>query len=194
MKRPGDLSQRYKLKERLHCKSFRWYLDHVYKGKKFIYDRNVTAYGSFENPASGLCLDILNRDEEHSSPLGLYSCSPREESSYTNQVFSLMHNGEIRREETCATRTSSRVKSSSQTVQMSKCIEVDLASDETMAKTKRDKKRQTWIHSGPREWIKNVGTNECLSTKGASSGDDVFITKCDSDDPHQKWIAQNYVE
>ena len=156
---------------------------------------NVTAFGSFQNPATGLCLDILNRDEERSSPLGLYSCSAREESSYTNQVFSLMKTGEIRREETCATIKIRKSGSETrQVVEMSKCIEVELASDDAMSRTKRDKKRQVWIHSGPGEWLKNSGTKECLSTKGATSGDDVHIEKCDSKDPNQRWIAQKYVK
>lgn len=194
-KRPGDLSQRFKLKEQLSCKSFHWYLNHVFKGKKFIYDRNVTAYGYFENPASGLCLDILNRDEEKSNPLGLYSCTTRDEESYTNQVFSLMRSGEIRREETCASikQRKSATNRSYGVVQMAKCIDVDLASEENLIRTKREKKRQQWTHLGPDEWIKNVGTKECLSTKGAASGDDVVLSKCDSEDPNQKWIAQKYV-
>lgn len=193
-KRPGDLSQRYKLKEQLKCKSFSWYLEHVFKNKKFIYDRNVSAYGSFQNPATGLCLDILNRDEERSSPLGLYSCSDRDESSYTNQVFSLMKTGEIRREETCATIKQRKSGGSHQVVEMSKCIEVDLAAEATIARTRRDKNKQTWIHSAPGEWIKNAGTKYCLSTKGAVSGDDVLTQKCDSDDPNQFWVAQKYVK
>lgn len=193
-KRPGDLSQRYKLKEQLKCKSFSWYLEHVFKNKKFIYDRNVTAFGYFRNPVTGLCLDILNKDEERSNPLGLYSCGEREESSYTNQVFSLMKSGELRREETCATIRQRKIGSGShQVVEISKCVEVELASQESLSRAKKDKKRQSWIHSGPGEWIKNIGTKDCLTTKGAQSGDDISISKCDSKDPHQRWIAQKYV-
>ena len=58
-KKAGDLRARFKLKRELGCKSFHWYLEHVFKGRKFIYDRKVTGYGTFSNPASKLCLDIL---------------------------------------------------------------------------------------------------------------------------------------
>lgn len=100
-KRAGDLSSRFKLKQQLHCKSFKWYLDEIYKGSKFIYDQNAKAYGFVRNPISNLCFDILNRNEEKTSPLGLFTCAPRPETMYTNQVFTFTKTGEIRREETC---------------------------------------------------------------------------------------------
>lgn len=58
-KKAGDLRSRFKLKHKLKCKSFRWYLDHIFKGNKFIYDQKVKAFGTVMNIASNLCLDIL---------------------------------------------------------------------------------------------------------------------------------------
>jgi polypeptide N-acetylgalactosaminyltransferase len=58
-KKAGDLRSRFKLKQNLKCKSFRWYLDNIFKGNKFVYDQKVTAYGTIMNIASNLCLDIL---------------------------------------------------------------------------------------------------------------------------------------
>ena len=60
-KKPGNLIPRFKLKQRLSCKSFQWYLDKVFKGRKFIYDQRVKGFGTIANTATNLCLDILVR-------------------------------------------------------------------------------------------------------------------------------------
>lgn len=40
----GDVTHRRVLREKLRCKSFRWYLDNVYR-EKFVPVRDVSAYG-----------------------------------------------------------------------------------------------------------------------------------------------------
>jgi len=44
LKDAGDLTERKELRERLGCKSFKWYLDNVIP-EKFIPDEGVKAYG-----------------------------------------------------------------------------------------------------------------------------------------------------
>ena len=70
-----------------------------------------------------------NRDEEKTQPLGVYTCAPRTEKSFTNQVFSLTTDGQIRREETCVA-VSDEVKDQ---VDMTKCLEIENVDPERLA-------------------------------------------------------------
>ncbi|KAK5972274.1 hypothetical protein GCK32_003863, partial [Trichostrongylus colubriformis] len=93
----GDLTERKLLRERLQCKSFKWYLDNVIP-EKFIPDENVYAYGHVRTER-GLCLDTLQRLENKGPvTLGVYSC---QEGGSSAEMFSLSKQHELRREATC---------------------------------------------------------------------------------------------
>lgn len=182
----GDLSKRIQLKKDLKCKSFRWYLENIFRGQKYIYDKNVTAYGFVRNPKSNLCLDILNRNEEKTEPLGVFSCSPRGEDSWTNQVFSLTKSGELRREETCAIANLSSGK-----VEMGKCIDLDIVKQKKKKVAYLRKKKQLWIHEKGGQII-NMATKECMTAKKLESMDDIKLEPCDKNDLSQIWWFQTY--
>jgi polypeptide N-acetylgalactosaminyltransferase len=200
-KKPGDLKSRFKLKKSLGCKSFQWYLDNIFKGKKFIYDKNVRGYGFIKNEASNLCLDILNHDEEKTTSLGVFSCADRAENMYTNQVFSYTLNKEIRREETCASMFSNNSEENEDdqyapkelSVVMTKCTDPDLTGEVNRRPALKTKKKQQWMHSKEGDVIRNTyDPHYCLTTKNIKSGDDVKVAPCDLRDVHQQWTMQTY--
>ena len=59
----GDLSERHAIKDRLGCKSFRWFLETVYP-HKFIMDEQSIAWGRLRAGSGNnkVCIDHLQRD------------------------------------------------------------------------------------------------------------------------------------
>lgn len=88
----GDLTHRKQLRQKLRCKSFKWYLDNVYP-EKFIPDENVFGYGQVKTDFE-MCLDDLQLPEDKVGPLGLYQCH---QFFAVSQYFSLSRNGELRK-------------------------------------------------------------------------------------------------
>lgn len=93
----GDLSEQKALRERLQCKSFKWFLDNVAFDifANFPLHEPSYAYGGIRNLGmKHLCVDTLSKDGY--SPLGLYSCSRNISISQYTQSFSLTLTKDIR--------------------------------------------------------------------------------------------------
>ncbi|VDI28998.1 polypeptide N-acetylgalactosaminyltransferase [Mytilus galloprovincialis] len=65
----GDLSERFKLKEKLQCKNFTWFITNVWQ-ELSIFDHNVFAWGSARNLQNNQCLD--NHSYLFQAPEALY--------------------------------------------------------------------------------------------------------------------------
>ncbi|XP_059168210.1 probable N-acetylgalactosaminyltransferase 9 isoform X1 [Physella acuta] len=165
----GDISERKALRERLKCKSFKWYLDNVYP-EKFIPDENVQAWGMVRNPESSLCLDTLQKDEKSVFDIGMFFC---QNGGSASQVFSLTHEGQLRREEACLEASGS----SGSHVSLMPC---------------HGSSSQQWIHDKSKNTVIHKSSNKCLDTGGNKSGELVVINTCD-DRLSQKWTMQHYL-
>ncbi|XP_014224842.1 polypeptide N-acetylgalactosaminyltransferase 1-like [Trichogramma pretiosum] len=168
----GDTKDRVKLRERLKCKSFKWYLDNIYP-EKFIPDENVQAFGKVKVQSKNLCLDNLQRDEEKPYNLGVYECHAE---LFPSQYFSMSKNGELRREDTCATVVEHAKLKDVFKVNMKACDEID------------DDKEWTLTEDGK---IIHLRTGLCLDASGLNSKDDVLASTC-SDSSAQFWSFEFY--
>eukprot|EP01055_Gregarina_sp_Pseudo9_P003182 Gregarina_sp_Pseudo_9__3181@NODE_336_length_3123_cov_19_521401_g316_i0_p1_GENE_NODE_336_length_3123_cov_19_521401_g316_i0NODE_336_length_3123_cov_19_521401_g316_i0_p1_ORF_typecomplete_len675_score202_21Glyco_tranf_2_3/PF13641_6/1_4e16Glycos_transf_2/PF00535_26/2_4e14Glyco_transf_7C/PF02709_14/1_5e10Ricin_B_lectin/PF00652_22/5e03Ricin_B_lectin/PF00652_22/7e05Ricin_B_lectin/PF00652_22/39GlcNAc/PF11397_8/8_3e05Glyco_tranf_2_2/PF10111_9/0_00012PepSY_TM_like_2/PF16357_5/0_023_NODE_336_length_3123_cov len=67
----GPLRDVKALRDKLHCKSFKWYLQHVFP-EMHVPNLEGAIKGSLSNPASNQCLDTLQNIR--SGPVGPYGC------------------------------------------------------------------------------------------------------------------------
>ncbi|CAF0728997.1 unnamed protein product [Didymodactylos carnosus] len=91
----GDVSDRLKIRERLQCKPFKWYLDNVYP-EQFIPGESLF-FGEIRNRGNKeVCLDSQEVEESDKPVIG-YPCHGQA----GNQFFLMSKINEIRREEKC---------------------------------------------------------------------------------------------
>nr|XP_055044391.1 polypeptide N-acetylgalactosaminyltransferase 6-like [Misgurnus anguillicaudatus] len=86
----GDISERLKLKEHLHCKNFSWYLENIYS-EAFVPDLNPVMFGSLKNIATSSCLDIGEKNPGGKSVI-LFLCH----NMGINQYFEYTSHQELR--------------------------------------------------------------------------------------------------
>uniref|UniRef100_A0A6P7FEL8 Polypeptide N-acetylgalactosaminyltransferase n=1 Tax=Diabrotica virgifera virgifera TaxID=50390 RepID=A0A6P7FEL8_DIAVI len=156
----GDLTHRKQLRQKLRCKSFKWYLDNVYP-EKYIPDENAYAYGQVHTEFD-MCLDDLQLSEDKVGPLGLYQCHSF---MALSQFFSMSSKGELRKENVCA--------------------EVFNERDVHLTLCHGHKREQYWqlFKNGT---IYSPTVNKCLSSEGVDNGRGVKVEDC-KESVFQKW-------
>merc|ERR1712131_381992 len=70
----GDISERLKIREKLQCKPFSWFLENVYPELR-IPNKDAVGWGAVKQKIDGkdLCIDTLGKNNAGSAP-GLYAC------------------------------------------------------------------------------------------------------------------------
>ncbi|XP_037872632.1 uncharacterized protein LOC110385294 isoform X3 [Bombyx mori] len=173
----GDVTHRKVLREKLKCKDFQWYLDNVYEDK-FVPVRDVYGFGRFKNPASGFCLDTMQRDVEASS-LGVYPCHSTLQAT---QYLSLSLRGELRDEEKCAQLQYTRSEND---------VNDDTARRVLMTSCHGKQRGQKWKYIPSTSQLQHVDSGLCLDA-GFEVGADVTARAC-SGKVQQRWLI-DYAE
>lgn len=94
----GDLTSRKDLRKKLNCKSFDWYIKHIFPEKFVPLSLDHIAFGQVENPFTRVCLDDLQQNRDEEFQVGTYDCQL---TLGISQLFFLTRDGVLRVENSC---------------------------------------------------------------------------------------------
>ncbi|XP_041375854.1 inactive polypeptide N-acetylgalactosaminyltransferase-like protein 5 [Gigantopelta aegis] len=158
----GDLSKRFALKDKLQCKNFSWFLENIWP-ELFVYDKDVLAWGSAQNPSSERCLD--NHMYLFKDPRLLYADQCH--FHFASQGFSWTTDRTLRTSLQCVV-----VKVHQLRPQLQDCIIGP---------------RDRWIHY-KNGFLKHELTGLCMDLDEAGP----FMDTCRLDSPSQMWTFNTY--
>ncbi|XP_056602874.1 polypeptide N-acetylgalactosaminyltransferase 9 [Triplophysa dalaica] len=172
----GDVSERVALRKKMNCRSFRWYLEHVYPEMR-IYNNTIT-YGEVRNSkASGYCLDQGSEDDDRAI---LYPCHGMSSQLARYTTEGLLQLGPL---------------GSTTFLPDTKCLV-----DDGRGKTPSLKKCDAVTRSSQRLWdftqngpIISRDTGRCLEvemSKEANFGLRLVVQRCSG----QKWMIRNWIK
>uniref|UniRef100_A0AC35TYG2 Polypeptide N-acetylgalactosaminyltransferase n=1 Tax=Rhabditophanes sp. KR3021 TaxID=114890 RepID=A0AC35TYG2_9BILA len=166
---PGDLSKQLALREKLKCKSFKWFMEKVAFDQDKFYpaiEPEDSANGTLTNQGSKLCMDATNLS--HNQQLRVNKCGGG------RQTFSLYYRNDL------------RIKGSQD------CLDASSSNDGTpvvLFGCHGMGGNQRFTYSSTTKQIIHKISKNCLDAnvdEGGLSGN-VFTTKCDPTKASQKW-------
>lgn len=161
----GDISERLALKEKLGCKSFKWYLDNVVPEVVLPGD-NLVAKSPIKNVGSGLCMDSLGSREF--GAMGLHPCTKQS----LNQNIGLTDIHELQFDSDLCLDVSSSDYG----------VQAILYSCHTMGGN------QHWIYDNTFQTLSHYMSKNCLD----ASNNKLTMQKCNGEDL-QKWLFSELV-
>lgn len=145
----GDVSERKALREKLHCKSFKWYLENVYPESQMPVEYH--ALGEIRNKATSQCIDSMGR--KSGEKVGLVQCH----GMGGNQVFAYSGSKQL------ATDDNLCIDTSYNTPVFIRC----------------DTGKGQWDYVKETLEIKHVNSKQCLGAAGPNNKDAPSIGPCD---------------
>ncbi|XP_064614408.1 polypeptide N-acetylgalactosaminyltransferase 13-like isoform X2 [Liolophura sinensis] len=156
----GDVTPRKKLREKLKCKSFRWYLENIYPESQMPLD--YYSLGEIKNKETHQCLDSMGR--KSGEKLGMVGCH----NMGGNQVFSYTKSKALQTDDVCLD-----VSSVGGPVKLFHCHGVG--------------GNQLWEYDKKTLQLKHVNSNQCLGKPKPPEVDTPSIGPC-NDSIGQQWI------
>ncbi|XP_043222091.1 polypeptide N-acetylgalactosaminyltransferase 5-like isoform X2 [Amphibalanus amphitrite] len=159
----GDVSDRQELRNRLQCKSFRWYLENVYPESQMPLDYYYL--GEIRNVDTQQCLDTMGR--KGGEPVGAGFCH----GLGGNQVFAYTKRGQVMSDDNC----------------------LDAASGDSPVKMVRCHGmggNQHWKYDKSTMAIVHLNSGRCLQHSRADNGR-LSLQDCARADSAQKWVMKS---
>ncbi|XP_026466118.1 polypeptide N-acetylgalactosaminyltransferase 5-like isoform X2 [Ctenocephalides felis] len=156
----GDVSERKALRERLQCKSFRWYLENIYPESQMPLDYHYL--GDIRNVETKNCLDTMSRKSGEN--LGISYCH----GLGGNQVFAYTKRQQIMSDDNCldAAHPNGPVK-------LVRCHGMG--------------GNQAWEYDEEAKTIKHTNTGNCLQRPSPQDSSQPLLRPCDNS-KGQKWV------
>ncbi|XP_004527090.1 N-acetylgalactosaminyltransferase 6 [Ceratitis capitata] len=169
----GDLTDQFALRDKLHCKSFKWFMENIAFDLVKVYPpKGMTdfTYGQVKSVgAPNLCLDALGQPDYRA--IGVDTCDPEKMFPVRQQDWALSENHDLRmRGEEYCLQTADRKPNSA--LQLYDCT--------------YGKKDQLWYYNRQHEWlVYGKDRKFCLEVRPELK--QVVINRCRQNYPNMKW-------
>lgn len=169
---PGDLTKQKSIREKLQCKSFKWFMTNVAFDLPLKYppveppDFANGVVQSLSNP--DLCIDTLNRkgDEE----IGVFACADNKKRPQMNQFFALSWHKDIRQKNGDL------------------CWDVSKGTKDApvlLYKCHGSQGNQLWRYDDEKKFIIHGRNNRCLDYNARTKK--VFVNDCNIGNENMQW-------